>query len=84
MSRSKHELVLRARFRDEKGTRSSLVFKRGDRSLDFSGKKVLRLNKVSQNELYHIAEFNPLPGKLMREFTEQRKLQGLKEVIVNG
>ena len=66
-----HKKVLKIRYRDEFGIKTRLVLGNNHKSLKatFGRGKVLRIGKVSQEEMYKVGEFNKLPEKLMKEFS---------------
>jgi len=67
--KKKKNLVFRVRYRDSLGIKSRLVVGRGTKRPKGCGKgKVLRVNKVSEHELYHMGEYNDMPNRLMQEF----------------
>ena len=67
-------LTLRVRYKDDEGARSKLMFVGGkNRKVKTKGKKFLRMQKVSKEELQHVGEFNDMPERLMKEFAQNKK-----------
>jgi len=62
--------VLRIRYKDGVGFRSRLVI---GTSIPKMPGRVLRINKVGYEELFHVGEHNQLPKMLMREFKQQKR-----------
>lgn len=77
MGKNKRNITLRVRYRDGFNIRSRLVVGGNKRAAKgFNKGKVLRVEKVSKNELYHMGEFNDMPNRLMREFEGNGKKYG--------
>ncbi len=67
-------ITLRVRYKDNLGARSKLMFIGGkNKKIKSKGKKLLRIQKVSQQELHHVGEFNDMPERLMKEFRRNEK-----------
>ena len=64
------ERVFRIRYRSDLGPKSKLVICNDSKKAKrlFEGGRVLRINKISQEELFHVGEYNQLPETLMKEF----------------
>jgi len=71
VGRRTRERVFRIRYKNNIGFRSKLSI--GKPNSKVPG-RVLRVNKVSDEELFHTGEFNKMPETLMREF---RKAKGV-------
>lgn len=65
MTRGTRQRVLRVRYKGEFGTRSRLVVGRVPKGIPG---RILKVGKVSNEELFHVGEFNQMPKRLMREF----------------
>ena len=71
MGRNANKKVLRIRYKVKNGTRCRLVLANNHKSAkSFVGGRVLKIGKVSLEELFHVGEYNNLPEKLMKEFRE--------------
>ena len=70
MGRRNRELVYRIRYKNNLGFRSKLSI--GRPNVKIPG-RVLRIGKVSQEELFHVGEYNRMPETLMREFKRDNK-----------
>jgi len=76
--RTNKRLVLRIRFKDDLGAKSKLIFAGAStkRRAKING-RVVRVNKVSQDELFHTGEHNQMVRQLEKEFN----CRHVKEVI---
>jgi len=75
--KNKRNLTLRVRYKDGFNVRSRLVVGNQKRAARSLGKgKILRVEKVSKNELYHMGEYNDMPNRLMNEFKNGKKNGG--------
>jgi len=79
----KHTRVLRVRYKDGPDVRSKLFLSADPKKL--KGRvpgKVLKVGKVSYEELFHIGSANRLPETLMKEFRRGRNVKsGLDQDI---
>jgi len=83
------ERVFRIRYRSDLGPKSKLVICNDSRKAKrlFEGGRVLRIGKISQEELFHVGEYNQLPETLMKEFGQDsrpRRLPPVEEPVEVG
>jgi polyhydroxyalkanoate synthesis regulator phasin len=60
--------VLRVRYKDTLGIRSKLVIGTEPKKVKKMGDRIIRVGKISYEELYHVGSYNRMPQLLMREF----------------
>lgn len=65
MGRKARPTVFRVRYKDNFGIRSRLVIGKSPRK---APGRVLKINKVSLEEVFHVGEYNRMPENLMKEF----------------
>lgn len=65
--------VLRVRYKDNLGIRSKLVIGTDPKKVKNLGDRIIRVGKISYEELYHVGEHNRMAKDLMREFRTGRK-----------
>ena len=65
--------VLRVRYKDNLGIRSKLVVGTDPKKIKNLGDRIIRVGKISYEELYHVGEHNRMVKDLMREFKTGRK-----------
>ena len=70
--------VLRIRYKDVSGIKSRLYLNLSKVPPNVPG-RILKINKVSKEEAYHIGEFNMMPKLLMREFRRKDKKKGIDQ-----
>jgi hypothetical protein len=78
--RNRSDKVLRVRFKDNLGMpKTTLRISNDPRNTKgtFGAGRVLRIGKMSPEQIYKVGSWNPLPQQLMREFTEERRRKGL-------
>ena len=68
--------VLRVRYKDTSGIRARLYLNLSQVPPSVPG-RILRVNKVSKEEQWHIGEFNMMPKLLMREFKRKEQKRGI-------
>jgi len=68
--------VLRIRYKEPQGIRARLFLNISQCPPRVPG-RVLRINKVSTEEQWHVGEFNMMPKVLMREFRQKQRKQGI-------
>jgi len=71
MGRRTHERVFKIRYKGDFGFRSRTFL--GKPNIKIPG-RVLKVRKVSEQEIFHTGEYNHLPETLMREFNKNRRL----------
>jgi len=77
MGKNRRNLTLRVRFKNDLGIKSKLVVGKGKKKAKgFGASKILRVEKVSKNELYHMGEYNDMPQRLMKEFKNGKNGNG--------
>jgi hypothetical protein len=74
--RNNNSRQLIIRFKDGKGNSlSTKVFSQNGKDArdHFSGGRVLRIGKYDPNQAHRVGEYNDIPEKLMREFSQDRR-----------
>jgi len=82
VGRSKRGITFRVRYRDGLGIKSRLVVgSKKRRPKNFIQGKVLRCEKVSEHELYHMGEYNNIADKLMKEFSKNGHRKETRDLL---
>ncbi len=76
MGKNKKNITLRVRYKEGFNVRSRLVVGDRKRAAKTSRGRILRVEKVSENERLHIGEFNDMPSRLMKEFESGNRSNG--------
>ena len=74
--KNRRDLVLRIRFKDSEGMpKTSLVISNDHKNVKnkFGGGRILKIGKMSPEQIYKIGEYNELPEKLMQEFAQENR-----------